>query len=107
MNNLFIQIPGFGNIAGPTNLKPTFNNLASFLSALYQVAIFIAAFLAFYWLVWGTYQYIMARGNKEDLAKARSRIIWAIVGLLMVLLAYTLARFASEIFPPKAGFTPF
>src|SRR3989344_4269061 len=106
MMKLLVTIPGFGNISGPEGLKPSLGNLAGFLSALYQVAIFIAAFLAFYWLVWGAYQYIMASGNKEDLAKARSRIIWAIVGLLMVLLAYTLARFASEIFPPKAGFTP-
>lgn len=107
MLKLFINIPGFSPIPGPKNLKGEFTTLGSFLSALYQVAIFIALFLAFYWLIWGAYQYIMARGNKEELAKARSRIIWAIVGLLIVLLAYTLARFASEIFPPDRGGVPF
>lgn len=107
MLNLFINIPGFPNVAGPENLKPGFTDLASILSGLYQIAIYIAGFLAFYWLIWGAYQYIMARGNKEELAKARTRITWAIIGLLIVLLAYTLARFASEIFPPDRGEIPF
>lgn len=110
MNSLFtyllIYFPGFGNIGGPAGLNSDFKNLGSFLSGFYNVAIYIAAFLAFYWLVWGAIQYIMARGNKEELAKARSKILWALVGLAVVIFAYTLARFASEVFPPK-GQIPF
>ena len=107
MNNLFINIPGFSSIPQPSGLNPEFKDLGSFLSGLYNIAIFLAAFMAFYWLIWGAYQYLMARGNKEELAKARTRITWAIIGLLVVLLAYTLARFASEIFPPDRGGVPF
>lgn len=108
MNTLFINFPGFGNIGGPEGLRVEFTTLASFLSGLYNIAIFLAGFLAFYWLVWGAYQYLMARGNKEELAKARSKILWALIGLAVVLLAYTIATFAADIFPPKEGaITPF
>ncbi|MBI2020449.1 hypothetical protein HYS94_03420 [Candidatus Daviesbacteria bacterium] len=84
-----------------------FTNLADFLSGLLNIAFYIAGFLAFYFLVWGAFQYIMARGNKEELAKARARITWAIVGLFVVFTAYFIAKFASEIFPPGQGGVPF
>lgn len=77
------------------------------LSPLLNIIFYIAVFLTSYWLIWGTFQYILARGNKEDLAKARSRITWALVGLMIVFLAYFIAKFASEIFPPGKGGLPF
>lgn len=79
----------------------------SFLSTLFNIALFISVFLAFYWLIWGAFQYITAQGKKEDLAKARARMTWAIIGLIVVFLAYTIARYASEIFPPSKGQLPF
>src|SRR3989344_7685316 len=99
MTKLAVQIPGFGDIPQPAPLGANFPDLGSLLSVFLNIAFYIAAFLAFYFLVWGAFQYILAKGNKENLAKARSRITWALVGLLVVFLAYFLARFASEIFP--------
>lgn len=80
-----------------------FTNLADFVSGMLNIVFYIATFLAFYFLVWGAFQYIMAQGKKEELAKARARISWALVGLIVVFLAYSIARFASEIFKSKGG----
>ena len=44
--------------------------------------------------------------KKEELAKARQRISWALVGLVIVFLAYFIAKYAGEIFPAKGG-SPF
>lgn len=83
--------------------SPTFNfkNLGDILTGLLNIAFYVAVFLAFYWLVWGAFQYIMAQGNKEELAKARARITWALIGLMVVLLAYFIATFAGEILPSR------
>ena len=100
--DMFITIPGFGAVEGPSALKSKgITDLASFLSALYNVFLFFAAFLAFFWLVWGSIQYIMAKGSKDELAKAKSKIWWALIGLAVVIMAFTLAQFATEVFPPR------
>ena len=106
MKELALTLPGGQTIDNPPNLQIT--SLGGFLSGLLNIALYIAIFLAFYWLIWAAYQYILSSGKKEDLAKVRSRITWALIGLVVVLAAYLLARFASEIFPTQTkGGLPF
>lgn len=103
-----MNFPGFNT---PLNLQKAVPNLkfpatfkiADLVSIFFEIAVFTAAFMAFYWLIWGAVQYIMAGGKKEDLAKARARITWAIVGLAVVLLSYLIATYAGEVFPSRPG----
>lgn len=105
---LALKLPGGNEVPLPKELTDKgLVDLASIISGLLNITFYIAAFLAFYFLLWGAFQYILAKGNKENLAKARARITWALVGLLVVFLAYFLAKFASEIFPPTKGGLPF
>lgn len=90
-----LTLPGGQTIDNPV---PQFKTLADFISPLLNIAFFIAVFLAFYFLVWGAYAYIFASGEKENLAKARARIRWALIGLMVVFMAYLIATYASEIF---------
>lgn len=111
MNKLAITLPG-GEVINPPSTPAQgslkyFPDLASVLTPLLSIAFYIAIFLAFYYLVWGAFAYMMARGNKEDLAKARARITWALVGLLVVVMAFLIAQFAGQIFPPTKGGLPF
>lgn len=103
MNKLSLTIPGFSDVPKPSGLNPNITDVGSFLSPLLSIAFFIAAFMAFYWLVWAAFQYILASGKKEELAKARERIRWTLIGLVVVFAAYFMARFASEIFPTQFG----
>lgn len=104
---LALTLPGGNIVTGPDELKQKgFVDLASFISPLLNIVFYIAAFLAFYYLVWGAFQYILAGGKKEELAKARQRISWALVGLIVVFLAYFIAKYGAEIFPFKGG-SPF
>lgn len=91
------------------NSNPAFNfhTLSDILSGLLNIIFYAAVFIAFYFLIWGTFSYIMAQGQKENLAKARARITWALIGLFIILLAFSVARFASEILRPTAGGLPF
>lgn len=107
MNKLALTIPGFSPIPTPAGLKSEFTNLASLVSPALNIVFYVAAFVAFYYLMWGAFQYILAAGKKEDLAKARTRISWALIGLIVTFAAFIIARFASEIFPPTKGGLPF
>lgn len=89
------------------NPVPRFKTLGDFISGLLNIAFYIAIFLAFYYLVWGAFQYMMAQGNKEELQKARARITYALIGLLVVILSYVIATYAAQIFPPRKGGLPF
>lgn len=103
---LALVLPGFQRIEGPVGLKTEFVDLGSLISPLLNIAFYAAILLAFYFLIWGAFQYIMAQGKKEELAKARARITWALVGLFVVLMAYFIAGFVSQIFPPTSGGVP-
>ena len=83
------------------------NSLGDLISVFLNIVFYAAGFLAFFYLVWGAFSYIMAQGKKEDLAKARARITWAIVGLMIILLAFMIAKYAATIFPPTTGGLPF
>lgn len=109
MKDLALSLPKFGTVDDPPGLLFTGASatLGSLISSLFDIILYLAAFLAFFWLIWGAYQYILARGEKENLHKARSRIIWAIVGLVVIFLAYFAVKFGSEIFPPDRGGVPF
>lgn len=81
------------------NLKITTGG--GLVAGLLEIAIYVAGFMAFFWLVWGAFQYIMASGKKEELQKARSRMTYAIIGLMVVLLAFFITKYASEFFTPQ------
>ncbi len=88
-----------GKISGSAN----FTQLGNIISALLNIAFYLVMFITFYYLVWGAFQYITASGKKEELAKARARITWALIGLLVVMISFLVAKYAGFIFPSKGG----
>ncbi len=117
MNKIAAIIPGLKDVftCNPVNNQncpspipraagaQNFTNLTSVLSGFLNIAFYAAFFLAFFYLIWAAFSYITAQGKKEELQKATARITWAIIGLIIVFLAYFIARFVGEILPPKGG----
>ena len=108
IQKLVLTLPGGNTIDYPSNFKFTGNtgNLGAIVSGFLSIGFMIAAFLTFYYLIWGALSYIFATGDKENLAKAREKIKWALIGLLFVAGSYTLTTYAGQIFTPK-GALPF
>ena len=86
-NKLFTQfrVPGENQpIVDPNGINLSLSDLINFgLNILFVVAILAA--LAF--LLWGGISWITSGGDKEKLEKARKTIIYAIIGLIVVLLS--------------------
>lgn len=103
-----LKLPGStGNVGDPYNTLGNIGSLGGFLGGtstnygLYDIILWISMVLMFSWMIWGVFQYLFAGGDKEGLAKAKSRITWAIVGFVIIVLAYTIQKYAKEIFPSQ------
>lgn len=88
-----------GSIFAGDLVKARITNLPGVISAFGNIAIYVAGFLMFFWLIWGGFQYIMAEGDKEKLARARGRMTWAIIGFLIVVVSFAISWYAEDIFP--------
>ena len=80
-----------------------FKNLSDLVTIGYSVTFALAGFLAFLWFTSGAILYILAKGDKEQLGRARARMTWAMIGLFFIILAYFIANFAVHILNPKGG----
>jgi ABC-type uncharacterized transport system permease subunit len=103
MREIAIKLPGGYGVANPPGFKFYNSDAGAVISSAIELVIYISAFLMFFWLIWGVFQYIFAGGDKEQLARARKRITWAIIGFFIVLLAFTISRFLGDIFQPAVN----
>lgn len=108
LREIALALPGYGHVAdNPLWVNRGIDTVGGLVTTVVVVAFYIAGILLFCWLVWGIFQYIFAGGSKEQLANARKRIIFAIVGFVFVLVAFTVNRFFSDLLPhtPAGGVT--
>lgn len=78
---------------------------AGLISQFLTLGFVVAGFLMFVWAIIGVFQYILAGGNKENLAKARARITWAIVGFLITIVSFALSQYIQSIFTGHVQYT--
>lgn len=89
----------FGNNFAYSTKSPSL--FVNILSDGIRITFTVAGFLMLIWLVWGVFQYIFAGGDKGALAKARSRIQWAIIGFLILIISFSISEFAKTIIPTQ------
>jgi hypothetical protein len=77
---------GTGAGAGGTLQNPLkFNDFPTLLKAVLGAVVYIGAILLTLMLVWCGFLFVMARGNPEELSKARSTLMWTLIGGLILL----------------------
>lgn len=84
----------FGTVTPPTQLG-TLNGAAGINEILGNIItlIFTVAAVAFVIMfLWAAVQMILSGGDKESLAKARGRITWAIIGIVLLSLSFVVFR---------------
>ncbi|MFA6198215.1 MAG: hypothetical protein WC734_03640 [Patescibacteria group bacterium] len=58
----------------------------------------VLGIIALVMVVYGGFQYIYSAGNSERLQKARDTIIYAIIGMVIVILSLSILRFVTSAF---------
>ncbi len=72
--------------------------IAKFIRIIIGLLVITAVILAFVSLLIGGIGFISAGGDKAKVESARGRIIWAVVGLVVVFAAFAIIRFVETIF---------
>lgn len=94
---IFAQVPTVvispPSSIGGVNVQP--NELIAFII---NAIIVIGIVLSLIFLLWGGLRWIMSGGDKGKVDTARSTIVAAIVGLIIVILAYVIINVVLQIF---------
>lgn len=72
-----------------TQIGTVINNLISVVAA-------IGGMGAFLMLIFGGFRYITARGDPKALQGAQNTILWAVLGLVFIIIAYITLRFVGD-----------
>jgi hypothetical protein len=83
-------------VNAPTNIQALVNNVIRIFFVVGGVMVVIM-------LLWGAVEWIMSGGNKEKVAAARGKIINALIGLVILALAFLIANVVGG----AIGFNPF
>lgn len=76
----------------PTNVGQSFSTV-TFMAVVQNIANYIIAFitiLGIIFIVWGAIQYVTAGGDEGAVEKAKSTIMYAMIGLFIAAMAYAL-----------------
>lgn len=106
MSKLALQLPGFGknlqispDAIAPQFQADKFDTLPELVSQVINLAFIAAGFVLFVFVFIGAFRYLTAGDNKENVAKARARITWAILGFLFLIIAFAISQYVKSIFP--------
>ena len=85
----------FGNKPLPTDFEgsKTFSEL---VVKILNILLAIVGLIAVIFLVWGGFKYITSAGDEEAVDKAKSTIINALIGVVVVILAFALVRIVAS-----------
>lgn len=86
---------------GPPNFRFNNANLGTILSDLLNIAFYLGTFLAFIWIAVAALYWLFSAGDKEKIAKSRARITYALIGLIIIILAFLIKNFVADFLKPK------
>lgn len=89
----FGKITAPSPIAGFLEKNPTGSGaISEFLSRAVVLIFSIAAIVLIFMLLWGAFEWMTSAGDKEAIGKARSRIINALIGILLFAVAFAVIQ---------------
>jgi divalent metal cation (Fe/Co/Zn/Cd) transporter len=74
------------------------DQFGSIVSNVITILIIVAVIIAVVFLIWGGIQWILSGGDKSKVESARNSIIGAIIGLVIVFLAYFIISVVANAF---------
>lgn len=97
---IFLAAPAAALAQGtlvPTAITPI-NNIITVVRGIVQFILILAFVIAFIMLIVGGLRWILAGGDEKSVEKARNTITAALIGLVIVLVAYAIIRIVEVFF---------
>lgn len=92
MNQVFLIISQIETTPSELGVPNNPLGVANLQSAL-QLVFGLAGAIAFIIVVLGGLKYVLSQGNPQETAKAKDTIMYALIGLVICLVAFTIVRF--------------
>lgn len=80
-----------------------YQNLGQIIGAVTNFLIPIGAVILLFVLIWGGYDFMLSQGSPDKIKSARSKIVSGIVGLVLMVFAFIIAKFISYLFDINGG----
>jgi TRAP-type C4-dicarboxylate transport system permease small subunit len=81
-------------------------SVETFIKSVIQILVTIAGLISAGFFVWGGVTYITSSGNPESLDRAKKTIVYAAIGLAIVLGAFVLTNIVSDLATGAFGTLP-
>lgn len=87
----------YGPLEDVTANRFSGNNIGSIVSGLLTYIFPIAGFLLLLYLIFGGYQFMLSRGDPKALQDAKAKITYALIGFIIIFVAYWLMQLIARI----------
>lgn len=77
----------------PTDLFNSISGNGGVFSKIINTMLFLVGVLSVMMLIWGGLRYVLSRGDSKAVEAAKNTILYAIVGLIVAIMAYAIVRF--------------
>lgn len=68
-----------------------------------NIMFFIVGIMAVIMIIWGGIRYVLSAGNSAALTSAKNTIMYAVIGLIVAILAYTIVNFVINTVSGNSG----
>lgn len=96
-------------LAQDTSLQPPFGSADQQTQPIIIIAVVIQALLglvgagALLMFIWGGFHMIFSAGSEERVTKGKKILIWAVIGMVVILSSYAVLSFTFDIFQTATG----
>lgn len=98
-----LSIEDGANAARGVDQATTLFGNTGIFTTITNVMLFIVGAISVIMIVIGGIRYVLSGGNSTNVTAAKNTILYAIVGLIVAMLAYAVINFVLESFLPGAG----
>lgn len=89
------------SFAAETSLQPPFGEPTEptyIVATIIQALLGVVGACTMLVFIWGGFQMIFAGGNEERIKKGRTTLMWAVIGLAIILSSYAILQYVFSVF---------
>ncbi|RKV98057.1 MAG: hypothetical protein D8G53_03660 [Candidatus Saccharimonas sp.] len=94
--NAEYSLQGGANDAKGNGMKDGVGDANSLVKDVVNIILWIVGILSVIMLVWGGIKYTTSAGDSNKVTSAKNTIIYAVIGLIIAILAYAIVNFVIE-----------
>ncbi|MDR0957497.1 MAG: pilin [Candidatus Nomurabacteria bacterium] len=93
----YLVVNGSENVCVDKDGKPISNGTDITVGTIINAMLYIIGILCVVFIIWGGITYTMSRGDSKKVESAKNTILYAVIGLIVALLSWTIMNFFTDL----------